>query len=120
MPVNATFTLTATPYETEVQQFDGRKVVRVYDIAADDTLQNTVNHEITSNGITRSLVKLDRFFSNATSGEAEQCSAHFVLTYLSGEGKTKAKELADALADWLIANSGQNLDSIGAKLYGED
>lgn len=113
-----TFTLGATPRTTKVTQFDGRRVERSLDISDDDILQNVISHELTSNGITRSMVKLNRDFVNATTSVNESASVHIVLGYASGEGKAKAKELADALADWLLENSNENLDSVGQKQYG--
>lgn len=120
MVTDAIITISAVARTFALQILDGTLCRRTCDIADDNVLTHVVSHETTKSGITRSMVKIDESFLHSVTGNAENATAHLVLTYVSGEGRTKAKALFAGISSWLSASEFKNLDSVGAKLYGED
>lgn len=100
----------------EIQQFDKQCAIRHNEVSDSQTQDLTVSHDKTKTGINRTLARLDEHFVNSASFD-EQASVYLVMTYKSGEGKTRCKALGRGLLDSLSANTYANLDSLASKGY---
>jgi hypothetical protein len=114
---DTTVTIDTQDESLKVQTFDGTTVTRYNEPSDTVSHKQTVSHEKTKTGITRSVSRLDENFIN-TAGAPEMASGYVVMTYSSVEGKARAREMAKANLAWLSANSNANLVDIAAKGYG--